>query len=405
MPRSSMREALTDPEVEPGEVLETLRHLAVMGDGRPDTRPIETLEEQRELAEAKLGRFLANIADSDGARTVVERFYREEHGEDIDAADPDVLREWVPDVESILQDRRLPVVSKEILREEYGVEGAPGGDGEGEATRPHLMPAWVAEHDEEPVTTTTTTGTTGEPWGRPMTRNDAAVFGMNVMDFAWAILDDYGAEPENVALANPWPEAAIREPIGRALQAVGFRMQTFDYERIKAGGEEERAAVEAINDHLSSENTGAIVYPVELLLEGALGVHLRRGNLDLDVIINTAAPVKEEAMLADHGIEVYDIYGETEHPEPGLEKTIDGETGYDIPLNTQLNLVYHEEADELAFEGTGRFAHLPFAVEGQAVPGVYLSGIRGTLTRTDDGHQLLSDIERVHDTGGCTDAE
>lgn len=402
MTGSTMGEVLTDPAVEPGEVLATLREAAVTED-RPETRPVATLEEQRELAEARLERFLGNIADARGARLVVEQFYREEHDEEIDASDVEVLRDRVPDIESILSDHRLPVVSKEILRERYGVEGAPGGDGEGEASSPHLMPRWVAEHDEEPVTTTTTTGTTGEPWGRPMTRNDAAVFGMNVMDFAWAILDDYGAEPERVALANPWPEAAIREPIGRALQAVGFDVETYDYDDIKAGAESERETVEAIDGHLASRPTAAMVYPVKLLVEGALGVRLRRGDLDLDVVINTGAPVEEEEVLEEHGVQVYDIYGETEHPEPGLQKTIDGHTGYDIPLNTQINLVYDEDTGRVAREGTGRFAFLPFGVEGQAIPGVYLSGIRGTLTRVGDHHQLLSDIERVHDVGGCTD--
>ncbi|MDY7083343.1 MAG: hypothetical protein SXQ77_13290, partial [Halobacteria archaeon] len=178
-----------------------------------------------------------------------------------------------------------------------------------------------------------------------------------------------------------------------------------------AGGEEEKEETDRIIEYVNSAEYSGITFPVSLLLEGRMGVEIRRDNVDLDVVVNTGTPYhdKHRELLESKGFQVQDVYGETEYPEGAMEKTIQGVTGFDLSFNSQINLVYDTDSNEFSYEGTGRFGYLPFGIEGQAMPGVYLSGIKGTveLVEDEDGneHQLLVDFERAvePDKTECSD--
>ncbi|MDY7083344.1 MAG: hypothetical protein SXQ77_13295 [Halobacteria archaeon] len=106
------KDVLTSPDPEPGEVFDAFREKASQGGIRELAETVGTLEEQKQIANARLGYYLENLSDSRGATTVIEEFYRDKHGKEIDASDPDALKREIPDVDSIIHDDALPVVSK-----------------------------------------------------------------------------------------------------------------------------------------------------------------------------------------------------------------------------------------------------------------------------------------------------
>jgi hypothetical protein len=80
----------------------------------------------------------------------------------------------------------------------------------------------------------------------------------------------------------------------------------------------------------------------------------------------------------------------------------DGSRGFDLPFESQINLIYDTETGELSHSGEGRFAYIQFGSEGQVVPGVYISGVRAKITSDGNNYQLLSNIDRVEDVNrGC----
>lgn len=400
-----MRVLGSTPSPSPGQVGETLDRAVEAGDTGALGPDVGSLAEQRALADRRLPWYRRNLADAPGAVAVVERFYEEEHGLSIDATDPAVLAEHVPDVDAVLAGQALPVLDKTALRERHGVEGAWSGAADRDHGRPGLTPTWVRDHDEEPVAVNTTSGTTGEPWARALTRNDAAVLVASILRHLPRVFDGLGCDPAETRVANPWPEPTTRPLITEAFEAVGAEVREFGYDDVTAGGERERRAVDAVVDHLDGGAHAALIYPVRYLLEGGLGVAVRRGRLAPDAVFTGGSPFAErqETVLSRAGTRIVDVFGETEYPGFCFERTIDGTTGYELPRATQLNLVYDPDDGGLADEGTGRFAYFPFGIEGQAVPGVYLSGVRGRLHRVGEGRQLLADVERVDPADrGCT---
>jgi hypothetical protein len=100
---------------------------------------------------------------------------------------------------------------------------------------------------------------------------------------------------------------------------------------------------------------------------------------------------------------VENIFGETEYPQGGgRERIIHGKKGFDLPFDSQINMIYDRHSGELSYEGSGRFAYFMFGSEGHIVPGVYVSGVTGTIQKVNDTHQLIKDIKRVKDPDrGC----
>jgi hypothetical protein len=395
------QDAYMSASPEPGSLITALRNS--VGDDRYET-PVETLTEQRKTAQQKLDAYLSNLSDSPGARKVVEEFYREEHGKRIDTSEPDTLRREIRDIDSIIDGDALPVLSKQDLRDRYGVEGSWGVMEEDGTEKPHLAPEWVRNSEDEPYLMNSTGGTTGEPWERAMTRNDTAVVMSCCTRIADGILDRYGIEPEQFYIANPWPHPASKRFITESVRMMGINVREFEHEKLVGGGDEGKSEVDNLTKYLKEAEYSLIVYPIAYMFEGGLGVRLRRGNVDVDIVFNAGAPFPDERRkkLESSGYHVMDMYGETEYPELALERDIDGVHGYDLPFNAQINLVYDTESEELRYEGTGRFAYFPFGTEGQVIPGVYLSGVRGSIERVGDGHQILRDVERIVQEEECS---
>lgn len=395
------QEAVVDSNRGHGNVLERLEKELQRGCNYVPS-PVESLSEQRDVFENNLFFFLNNLTKSKGARKVIEDFYSKEYGRDIDSSDPDLLRKEIPDLDSILHGNTLPVFTKEELREHYGVEGAWGGIIN--HSKPHLAPDWVVTHENEPYTVNKTSGTTGTPWERAMTRNDVALCMASLARFILRKLDELNAHPSDVTCINPFPESASRPFISRTFELIGTNVETIEYEKLKSGGDTERRVVDNILDFAKTAEYSFVVFPIKEMLEGAWGIELRRGNVEFDVIVNGGAPFSRDQknIVESTGAQVIDIYGETEYPEYAEKREISGEVGYDLPFNTQINLVYDEQTGELSYEGEGRFAYLPFGIEGQAVPGVYLSGVSCEISRIGDEHQILTKVERVSGTDDCS---
>lgn len=395
------KDAYLDASPEPGSLMTALR--SSVRDGRYNT-PVKTLTQQKEVAKRKLDTYLSNLSDSSGARKVVEEFYFEEHGKRIDASEPETLKQEIGGIDSIINGKALPVLSKEDLRESYGVEGAWGIKDEEGNEMPYLAPEWVRNSDSEPYLMNSTGGTTGEPWERAMTRNDTAVIISCCTRIADGILDRYGIEPEQFYIANPWPHPASKRFITESVRMMGINVREFEHEKLVGGGEEGKSEVDELIEYLGQAEYSLIVYPIAYMFEGGLGVQLRRGNLDVDVVFNAGTPFPDERRksLESSGYHVMDMYGETEYPELALEKDIQGMRGYDLPFNAQINLVYDTETGELSYEGEGRFAYFPFGIEGQIIPGVYLSGVSGTIDRIGETHQILQNVERAVENEGCS---
>ena len=396
------KDILTSPEPKPGELLDGFRD-EMETRSEPIEERVETLEEQKEFANRKLDFFLSNIADSPGAVKVVEQFYKEEHGKIIDASDVDELRDEVPDIDSILYENALPKVSKEDLRHHFGVEGVYGVEDDEGSEIPYLTPEWVREHEGEPYHIVKTSGTTGRRWGRAMTRNDLAVV---LLQGVWSIytgLTDGGVSPEDAQTVVIIPSEEEREIISYASSLIGVDVVTADTKKLMSGGDEGIAEAERLIEYLNSAEYPVIFSAVEVIMRGKIGVEIRRGNLQLDLVLNAGKPVPEthERVLNSKGIRISNIFGETEHPQSGgLMIEQGGIEGFRLPFDSQINLVYDEVTGEVSYEGKGRFAYLPFGLEGQAIPGIYISDIKGKVREIDEEYQMLSDVERITEHQG-----
>lgn len=369
--------------------------------------PVRSLREEKSHTDASLEVFLQSLSDSPGARKVVREFYRERYGEDIDVSDPGVLNDEIGDIDDILHNRTLPLLTKDDLREYYGVEGIWGlTDDEGNP-KPYLAPEWVKNHDREPYIINETSGTTGEPWKRAMTRNDWAIDTVQFAMIFYKVIQSADVNTEGLSIISIWPDSVTNKQVTQALRYLHTPFEIFDYEKIESGGTEGERWGNKVIEYANSAGESMLIMSVNLMMQGRLGVELRQGNLDLDIVVNGATPLREshKKSLESFGCQVFDVYGESERPqELALETTVEGETGYLLPSDCQMNLVYDPETDDLKHEGDGHFAYFPFGSEGHIIPGVYLSGVRGTIERVGGGHQLLKDVERIEEVeGGCAD--
>ncbi|MCX2819395.1 hypothetical protein EGH25_08535 [Haladaptatus sp. F3-133] len=396
----STKPLVSDTNPSPGEYLDTLRDKQD-ADEISELR-VSGLEEQKKIADGWLGTFLSNISDSAGAREVVESYYQKEHNKRIDASDVEVLNKEVPSIESIVERKKLPVLSKEDLREEYSVEG--GWIDEKKKDQNYLVPRWVEDHGEEPLLDLYTSGTTGDPWVRSMTRNDAATYLMQNIYTVHKIIDEEGLEPErtnSVSVMEGGHEELSKMAIQEFRTTVGMDPILVSIKSIETGGAKEaKQEAERIIQHINSAEYSVVVGPAQLLTIGKVGISMRRGELDLDLFINAGRPLSGDLKeIIGNTATVRDLYGETEYPQMSAAKrTVQGVTGFDLPFDAQMNFIYDEDDEELKYEGEGRFAYLPFATEGYGLPGVYLSGIEGKIKKLNDGHQMLQDVNRV--TGG-----
>jgi len=397
------KHVLLSPEPEPGELFRSFRD-EIETDPEPLEKRVETLEEQKGVANRKLDFFLSNISDSPGAVKVVEQFYEEEHGKTIDASNVEKLRDEVPDIDSILYDNALPKVSKKDLRHHFGVEGVYGVEDENGSEIPYLTPEWVRKHDEEPYQVVETSGTTGKRWGRSMTRNDLAVV---LLQGTWSIhtaLTKKGINPKDARIVVIVPSEEERDIITQASSIIGAEVEQADTERILSGGDSGKEEAENLIRYLNSAEYSVIFSAVEVIMRGKLGVEIRRGNAQLDLVINAGKPIPDsyKNVLRSNDTQISDIFGETEHPQSGGVKTErEGKKGFRLPFESQINLIYDEDTQEVSYEGNGRFAYLPFGLEGQAIPGIYVSDVSGTVRNLDGKYQLLSEVSRVTDHKGA----
>jgi phenylacetate-coenzyme A ligase PaaK-like adenylate-forming protein len=368
--------------------------------------PVESLDEQKEIAQDHLDEYLRNLSDTKGAVKIIEQFYREEHNREIDASDHSELKEEIPDIDSVIHKNALPMLSKESIRERYCVAGSAHAvtEDSNNSNEVFLTPDRIIEATDEPKFVSTTSGTTGEPWTRSMTRNDVVLPMLSIARFAKCVLEYLDTEPEKVNTANVFPVSTTRDYISETLDKIGFNVKTFDYEEASSGGKSERKKTNQIIRHLNSGEYSFVIFPIQLMLEGYMGVKIRRGETNIDATLNAGAPFSEtqRQTVEREGTHIFDVYGETEYPEYAMKKTVDGVTGFDLPFNSQINLIYDSDSDELKYEGQGRFAYLPFGIEGQAIPGVYMSGIKCVMEKVGNKHQIISDIERVGDYEGCS---
>jgi hypothetical protein len=399
----SFKNVLTSPEPEPGELLDAFRD-EMETNSEPIEERVETLEEQKEVANSKLDFFLSNIADSPGAVKVVEQFYEEEHGKTIDASDVDELRDEVPDIDSILYDNALPKVSKEDLRHHFGVEGVYGVEDDEGNEIPYLTPEWVREHEEEPYRVGQTSGTTGKPWGRAGTRND---FALVLLQFTSSLY--YGIRMNNIDPNRTHSvvivPGGVADPLSKSFSYIGSTVEVANVNKLNTGGENAIEESKRLINHLNNGDRGVVLGAADELLRGKLGVELRRKNINIDLVFNAGKPLAEDTrrILERSSIVIENFFGETEYPQSGgLNIQVDNNSGFNLPFDTQINLVYDTESENLDYEGEGKFAYLPYGLEGQPVPGVYISGVRCKLKRIDDRYQLLTYIGRDTDPNrGC----
>jgi hypothetical protein len=171
-----------------------------------------------------------------------------------------------------------------------------------------------------------------------------------------------------------------------------------DVQKLMSGGDESINEAKSLIEYLNSAEWSAIFSSVQEILKGKLGVEIRRGNVNLDLVINGGNPVPNhhEKILESNNIQLSNIFGETEHPQSGgLKIERDNQEGFRLPFDSQINLVYIGENNKISYEGSGRFAYLPFGLEGQAIPGIYISDVSCMIRSVGGKYQLLSDVERV----------
>lgn len=405
---SDLKSTFRSSDPKPGEVYEQIK-TAAEENRIEDLRDamIGNFKEQDQFAEGRLETFLENLSDSPGARKVVEDYYEKEFDEKIDASNPEELKEKISSVEDIINGNALPAVSKDQLRHEFGVEGSWGEKDEITGQEiPYLAPEWVKEHEKEPHQVVGTSGTTGRPWKRAMTRNDwgyELALSLTMYD---EVMENHDIDPEeaNVALVMP-PGHVATEVFGEALEDLGANVYRPDFSSLEEGGKEAKQEAEKIIGHINEGEYGAMVSSMANALEGGLGGAIKGGKVDSDLYLNVGHPFYEEhiEVLEETGADTADIFGETEYPQGGGHRIHkNGEEGFSLPLDAQMNLVLDEETGELSKEGEGIFSYFPFALEGQIIPGVYVGGVEASLDTAEDeegDYQILSDLERVKEPG------
>jgi hypothetical protein len=200
------------------------------------------------------------------------------------------------------------------------------------------------------------------------------------------------------------PNKEATETISEAFRHTGTEVKTADMRKLNAGGETEINEAEKLISYLNNAKNGIVFAAADELLSGKFGVELRRGGMNLDLVFNGGNPLSEShrRILERNGAAVEDFFGETEYPQSGGPKKSVGESdGFELPFEAQINLVYHSNSGGVSYEGTGRFAYLPFGLEGQATPGIYISGVECKIKNVS-GRQLLYGVERVTDPDrGC----
>jgi hypothetical protein len=391
-----LKQKITKPNPEPGEILQSLKR-EISGTDSTEIPSIESLEEQKKVAEEKLEFFLSNISASPESRKVVEQFYEEEHDKKMDASEIDMLRENVPSIDSIIYKDKLPIVNKDDLRNHFDVASAS------EATP--LSPESILKREDGKQRIAKSSGTTGPEWKRIFTRND---WGMTLIQ-GYSILSkiiensDIELKQSNTVMVMP-PLNFGTELFHDLFEMLGSNVRKADLQKLGSGGQDRIKETRRLTQHLERGKYSLVMSSLEQIMQGSLGVAIRRGEIDADAYVNIGKPFPEEHrnMFESRGL-VGDIYGETEYPQGGgLKRKVGELTGFDLPFESQINLIYNEDTEELSYEGTGRFAYLPFGNEGQVIPGVYVSGIVGTIEKVGDGHQLLSEVMRVENPDrGC----
>jgi phenylacetate-coenzyme A ligase PaaK-like adenylate-forming protein len=390
-----LKQKITKPNPEPGEILQSLKR-EISGTDSTEIPSIESLEEQKKVAEEKLKFFLSNISASPESRKVVEQFYEEEHGKKIDTSEINVLIEKVPSIESIINSNKLPVVDKDDLRDHFHVADPNKYN--------PLSPRWASKENRDRVTVESS-GTTGPAWKRLLTENDLGMVVLNVVRHINRLLSDNNIYPSetNAVLIAPKQNLGTRGCYA-GLNCMGVDVELAQLRKLKSGGEEAIKETQRLVSHINESEESIIISSLEQMMSGGVGVAIRRGELDASMYMNMGKPMSEEYKnkLEQKGY-VGNIYGETEYPQAGTFMCeINGKEGFDLPFETQINLIYDEETGELSYEGTGRFAYLPFGSEGQVIPGVYVSGVEATIEKVGDKRQLLKDVERVQDPErGC----
>lgn len=402
---TDLEEIFRSADPEPGEVYEELKNTVGKGLVREIREAmLDDFEEQSQFAKKRLDRFLENLSESPGARKVVEEYYEREFNEKIDASDPEVLKQKIDSVDSILFGDALPAVSKDQLRHEFGVEGSWGEEDEITGNEiSYLAPEWVKEHEEEPYEVVTTSGTTGRPWKRAMTRNDWAyelVLGITMYD---EIMEDHGIDSEEAHVAMVMPPGHVATEIfSEALEDLGADVYRPDFSALETGGKEAKQEAEKIIGHINGGEYGMMVSAMANTLDSGLGDAIKAGQVDSDLYLNVGHPFYDEhiELLENTGAKTGDIFGETEYPQGGGQWTQrGGEKGFSLPLDAQINLIVNEETGEVSRDGEGLFSYFPFALEGQVIPGIYVGGVNASLASVEQGEtcQLLSDVERVKD--------
>jgi len=395
----SVDNKIKKPNPEPGEILQSLKQRVsdTSASSVPELPSVSTLDEQKRIADKKLDFFLSNISDSPSSRKVVEQFYDEEHDKRIDASNVSELKNEIPDIDSILYEKKLPVVNKEDLRDHFGV-------GTHSETDP-LSPDWVSEDEGTVYKRVESSGTTGPEWKRVLTKNDWGMTIINLLRHLNRHLEATEVELSNSNVVLIAPRVNLgTQACYDGLRLMDINVKLPNLSKLKSGGEESIEEVQQIIRYLEENRNGIVISSLEQIMSGGLGVAIRRGEIDADMYMNMGKPVSEEYRkeFESKGY-VGDIYGETEYPQAGaFDRELGGKEGFYLPFESQINLIYDEDTEGLSYEGTGRFAYLPFGSEGQVIPGVYISGVEATIKKVGDKHQLLMDVKRVTDPDrGC----
>lgn len=402
---TDLKESFRSANPEPGEVYKKLKKAVENGMiGEIREAMLDDFEEQSQFAEKRLDRFLENLSESPGARKVVEEYYEQELNEKIDVRDPEVLKQKIDSVDDILSGKALPAINKNQLRHEFGVEGSWGEEDEITGNEiPYLAPEWVKEHEEEPYEIVTTSGTTGRPWKRAMTRNDWAYELALAITMYDRIMEDcdINSVETNVAMVMP-PGHVATEVFSEALEDLGANVYRPDFSALEAGGKEAKHEGQKIIGQINGGEYGMMVSSMASIFDGGLGDAIKSGQVNSDLYLNVGHPFYDEhiELLESTGAQTGDIFGETEYPQGGGQWTQrGGEKGFSLPLDAQINLIVDTETGEVSRDGEGLFGYFPFALEGQVIPGIYVGGVNASLASVKEGEtrQLLSDVERVKD--------
>jgi hypothetical protein len=209
-------------------------------------------------------------------------------------------------------------------------------------------------------------------------------------------------DPEDTKVAVVIPSSIAAQVFFEAFRYIGTNVEKADFSILKSGGKDERTEADRLISHVNSGKHGIIVSSISMLMQGRFGVAIRRGEVDTDVYINGGDTLRErhkKKLESEARVENY--FGETEYPQTGgAWKEVDGASGFDRPLEGQINVIAND--DSVRYSGYGRYGYLPIAQEGQVIPGIYMSGVNGVLDLSKNKRQYLRDVKRVDDPEkGC----